>query len=204
MTESFEVKPLGTALGAEIIGLDLAQPFGDNTAQALLGALGENGVIVFRDQLLTPEQHRAVAQALGRININRFFPTVEGHPDIAEVRKEPGQTSNIGSEWHTDHSYDTEPALGSLLYARDVPPTGGDTIFASMYAAYESLSDGLKAALATLRAVHSSAHVFGEAALSSDELKGVFANADSANQFSTHPMVIHHPTSGRSALYVNP
>ena len=203
MSETFGVKPLGTALGAEITGLDLAQPFGGNTAQALLNALGEHGIIVFRDQDLTPDLHRTVARALGTININRFFPTVEGHPDIAEVRKEPDQKRSIGEQWHTDHSYDAVPALGSILYARETPPVGGDTLFASMYAAYESLSEGLKATLERLNAIHSSAHVFGAKAVS-DESEGRFANADKATQTVTHPVVIRHPISGRKALYVNP
>ena len=135
MSETFGVKPMGTALGAEITGLDLAQPFGDNTAQALLNTLGEHGIIVFRDQDLTPDLHRTVAKSLGTININRFSRTVEGRPDIAEVHKEPDQKRSIGEQWHTDHSCDAVPALGSILYARETPPIGGDTLFASMYAA---------------------------------------------------------------------
>lgn len=203
MSATFAVRPLGATLGAEITGLDLAQPFGGNTAQALLNTLGEHGVIVFRDQELTPDQHRAVAQTLGTININRFFPTVEGHPDIAEVRKEPDQKTNVGSTWHTDHSYDAEPALGSLLHALEVPDVGGDTLFASMYAAYETLSDGLKDTLQGLNAIHSSAHVFGAKAVQG-YAEDRFSNADKATQTVTHPVVVHHPISGRKALYVNP
>src|SRR5215469_15538896 len=101
---------------------------------------------------------------LGGIDINRFFATVPGYPMIAEVRKEPEQQRNIGNGWHTDHSYDEAPALGSMLYAREVPKTGGDTLFASMYAAYNALSDGLKTTLEGLKALHSSRHVFGAAA----------------------------------------
>jgi taurine dioxygenase len=203
MRAPFHLKPLGTALGAEVEGLDLAEPMGGNTAQALLQALGDHGILVLRNQDLSPDQHRAAAQALGRININRFFPAVDGHPDIAEVRKEPDQKTNVGSSWHTDHSYDAEPALGSLLYAREVPEVGGDTLFAGMYAAYEALSDGLKTTLKGLSAVHGSAHVFGAKAVA-DYGDGRFSNAGQANQLSTHPVVIRHPISGREALYVNP
>ncbi len=110
---------------------------------------------------MTPEQHIAVARRFGEININRFFTHADGYPEIALVSKEPDQTANIGGGWHTDHSYDVRPALGSMLYAREVPPSGGDTLFASMYAAYDALSDGLKQTLSGLRAVHSSRHVFG-------------------------------------------
>jgi taurine dioxygenase len=88
-------------------------------------AFGEYGVIFFRDQHLTPDQHVGFAERFGPININRFFATVPGYPMIAEVRKEPDQDRNIGGGWHTDHSYDVAPALGSMLYAREVPSTRG-------------------------------------------------------------------------------
>jgi taurine dioxygenase len=98
---------------------------------------------------------------------------------IAEVRKEPDQTRNIGGGWHTDHSYDEAPALGSMLYAREVPATGGDTLFASMYAAYDALSEGLKATLDGLSARHSSRHVFGPGAMARrGDLTGRLRNAE--------------------------
>jgi len=110
-------------------------------------------------------------------------------------------SKNIGGGWHTDHSYDQIPAMGSLLYALQTPPTGGDTLFASMYAAYDALSDGLKQTLAGLRAVHSSRHVFGA---KKPGLEDRFHNPDLATQDAVHPVVITHPDSGRKALYVNP
>ena len=155
----------------------------------------------FRGQWLTPEQHIAVARRFGNININRFFSHADGYPEIALVVKEPHQTKNIGGGWHTDHSYDQEPALGSILYAREVPRSGGDTLFASMYAAYEALSDGLKQTLEGLRARHSSRHVFG---VERGDLKGRIGNPELATQDAIHPVVIIHPESGRKALYVNP
>ena len=115
--------------------------------------------------------------------------------------KEPHQTKNIGGGWHTDHSYDHIPALGSMLYARAVPPRGGDTLFASMYAAYDALSDGLKRTLEGLRGVHSSRHVFG---VKRGDLDGRIGNYEAATQDATHPVVITHPESGKKALYVNP
>ena len=124
---------------------------------------------------------------------------------IAEVRKEPEQERNIGGGWHTDHSYDEVPALGSMLYAREVPQTGGDTLFASMYAAYDALSDGMKGTLEGLRACHSSRHVFGaEAAARRGDLNGRIGNPELATQDAVHPVVIRHPETGRKALYVNP
>jgi len=201
---SIAIRPVSAAVGAEILGLDLADALPASTIEAIRGALFEHGVVFFRDQKLTPEQHVAFAQRFGAINVNRFFKAVDGHPMIAEVRKEPEQTGNIGGSWHTDHSYDQAPAMGSILYAREVPETGGDTLFASMYGAYDALSDGLKQTLERLQAVHSSRHVFGvDAYAERGDLKGRYLNPEAATQDAVHPVVVRHPGSGRKALYVN-
>ena len=196
-----ELRPVSGAVGAEIHGVDLAEPIIDETLNTIRNTLADRGVVFFRDQLLTPEQHIAVARRFGHINLNRFFAHADGYPEIALVVKEPHQTKNIGGGWHTDHSYDREPALGSILYAREVPPSGGDTLFASMYAAYEALSDSLKKTLEGLRARHSSRHVFG---VERADMKGRIGNPELATQDAVHPVVITHPESGRKALYVNP
>ena len=196
------IQPLAGALGAEIHGIDLAGDIGEAQFAELRQAFGEYGVVFFRDQALSPEQHIGFAERWGAININRFFATVDGYPMIAEVRKEPHQEKNIGGGWHTDHSYDQIPALGSILYAREVPDSGGDTMFASMYLAYETLSDGLKQTLEGLRAVHSSRHVFG--APRGNDLDERLGNHELATQDAAHPVVIRHPDTGRKALYVNP
>jgi taurine dioxygenase len=199
------VRPTSGALGAEVLGIDLARKLDDDAVAEIRRAFRDHGVIFFRDQRLTPEQHLAFAERMGPININRFFKTVPNHPQIAEVRKEPGQTTNIGGGWHTDHSYDQIPALGSILLAREVPPRGGDTLFACMAQAYDALSDGLKRTLQGLRAVHSSRHVFGVAAYQADpERQMRFANPEEATQDVAHPVVIRHPETGRPTLYVNP
>ena len=201
---SLAVRPLSTAVGAEILGVDLADSLPAATIEAIRHALFEHGVVFLRDQKLTPEQHVAFARRFGEINVNRFFKAVDGYPMIAEVSKEPEQTGNIGGGWHTDHSYDQAPAMGSILYAREVPETGGDTLFASMYAAYEALSDGLKQTLEGLRALHSSRHIFGvEAYAGRGDLKGRYVNPEAATQDAVHPVVVRHPGTGRKALYVN-
>jgi taurine dioxygenase len=203
--QHIRVEPLSTWLGAEVAGVDLAAPVAEGTFAEIRHAFGEYGVVFFRDQHLTPEQHLAFAERFAPIDINSFFSAVPGYPMIAEVRKEPEQTQNIGGGWHTDHSYDQVPALGSMLYAREVPRTGGDTLFASMYAAYDALSDGLKATLEGLRACHSSRHVFGaEAYARRGDLVGRIGNPELATQDAVHPAVIRHPQTGRKALYVNP
>lgn len=199
---AIEVRKMTGGCGAEVLGVDIANPR-NSDMEAIRAAYRDYGVIFFRDQRLTPEQHIAFARRWGDIDINRFFPANGRYPEIAEVRKEKDQTANIGGGWHTDHSYDAEPAMGSVLVARELPETGGDTLFADMYKAYEALSDGLKKTLEGLRAVHSNAHVFGAG--------GAYKSSDQANGFkgenlvgaAVHPVVITHPLSGRKALYVN-
>lgn len=195
--DRIDIRPLGGTLGAEIHGLDLSGPLAEDEVETVRSALFQHGVVFFRDQRLTPEQHIAFAEQFAPININRFFKHADGYPTIAEVRKEPGQKTNIGGGWHTDHSYDQVPALGSILYAREIPPTGGDTLFASMYAAYESLSDRMKQYLEGLVAVHD-----GE-----ESYRGTYRNYGIEDKptypRAEHPVIRTHPVTGRKTLYVN-
>lgn len=191
------------AVGAEVTDVNL-NTLTEEEFKRLHAAFEEHSVLFFRDQNLTENEHIAFAERWGDINVNRFFTPVPDYPQIALVAKEPDQGLNIGGAWHTDHSYDQIPALGSLLYAREVPPTGGDTLFASTCAAYDSLSEGLKQTLSGLNAVHSSRHVFGDQSPRPDDTKALFHNAEAATQDAVHPVVITHPLSGRKSLYVNP
>ena len=199
-----EVRPISGALGAEIFGVDFAAGVDRETFDCIRTTFHEHGVIVIRDQDLTPEQHVAAARRFGNINVNRFFTPVDGHPEVAEVRKEPEQKRNIGNKWHTDHSYDDAPALGSMIYALEVPPAGGDTLFANMSLAWETLSDGMKDMLSKLEAVHSSRHVFGPGYKANPDVADRFRNPEQAVQDAVHPVVIRHPDTGRKVLYVNP
>jgi taurine dioxygenase len=153
-------------------------------------------------------EHIAFAERWGDINVNRFFAAHPGYPQIAMVTKEPDQKLNIGGGWHTDHSYDANPALGSILVARELPNRGGETWFASMYKAYDALSDGLKQTLHGLSAVHSARHRFGTDHRydREDATEGRIGNAEAADRLEDviHPVVIRHPLSGKPALYVNP
>ncbi|MCR9278753.1 MAG: TauD/TfdA family dioxygenase [Pseudomonadaceae bacterium] len=191
------------AIGAEITDIDV-RTLSDEAFADLRSAFIEHGVIFIRDQNLSPEDHIAFAKRWADIDINRFFKAVDGYPEIAEVLKEADQTGNIGGGWHTDHSYDQVPAMGSILYAREIPPSGGDTLWASMGAAYDALSDGFKEMLSGLTAVHSSRHIFGANAQYAKEFGDRLGNAESATQDAEHPVVIAHPESGRKLLYVNP
>ena len=200
--EKIVVSP-NAGVGAFVSNVDLAN-FDDVSLIEMKKAFAQYGVLFFRDQQLDESQHIALAKRWGDININRFFTSVPGYPEIAQVLKEPEQQSNIGGGWHTDHSYDQEPALGSMLYAREVPVVGGDTLFASCAAAYDALSAGMRETLAGLRAVHSSRHVFGESSAYAQDMSGRLGNTQAATQDAVHPVVITHPLSGRKTLYVNP
>ncbi len=198
------IVPSGGGVGAFVENVDLTR-LRAPTANKLREALGEHGVLFFRDQHLSPEQHIAVAEKFGDININRFFGHIDGYPKVAQVLKEPHHERNIGGGWHTDHSYDVLPAMGSILLAHETPSRGGDTLFASMFRAYETLSDGIKQMLEGMNAEHSSRHVFGQGARARrGDIGDRIANYDAALQDATHPVVVKHPISGKKSLYVNP
>ncbi|KDA03929.1 TauD/TfdA dioxygenase family protein [Hyphomonas oceanitis] len=196
-------------VGAEITGVDLRKVT-DGEFDALRQAYADHGVIFFRDQDLSEEDHIAFAERWAPINVNRFFAAHPKYPQIAMVAKEADQKDNIGGGWHTDHSYDEIPAMGSILVARVLPESGGDTFFASMYRAYETLDDETKAEIEGRRAVHSAKQIFGSQGQTyynktdaGGERIGNAAAADVLDDV-VHPMVITHPLSGKKALYVNP
>ncbi len=195
-----QIHPSAGYVGAEISGIDLSQTLSDTELEQVKNTLFEYGVVFFREQTMRPEDHIRLAEQVSEIDINRFFKPVDGYPKIAEVRKEPDQTVNIGSMWHSDHSYDTAPAMGSILVAREVPPYGGDTVFASMYAAYDHLSDGLKTTLEGLKAWHTSS---GFAAPADKEIGDRLGGQDRVTPDVLQNVVIKHPVTGRKALYVN-
>jgi taurine dioxygenase len=203
-----QIPPLPGA-GAEITGVDVRH-LSTGDFNAVRQAYADHGVIFFRGQSLTEQDHIAFARRFGPININRFFQAHERYPEIALVLKEKEQKTNIGGGWHTDHSYDAEPAMGSVLVARQLPDEGGDTWFASMYTAYDTLDAATKAEIAGLRAVHSAKHIFGSGADNfykvNADTNGRIGNAAAADVLEdvAHPVVITHPLSGKKALYVNP
>lgn len=189
--------------GAVVSNLQLAT-MTDTELVELRNAFTEYGLLFFRDQDLPPQEHLRFANRFGSIVVNKFFKTSADSPQIAEVRKEKNQQTNIGGGWHTDHSYDDIPAMGSILVARTLPKTGGDTQFANLAAAYDSLPNDLKTKIEGLRAIHSNTHLYGENGLYrltdlNEQLGGMDRVGD-----ATHPVVIKHPESGRKVLYVNP
>lgn len=197
-----DIIPLTGNLGAEILGADIRRAGDFNE---IFDALVKHSVIVLRTQDCTPEEHLSFARQFGAIDVNRFFRAVDGHPEIATVLKEEDHKEAVGEDWHTDHSYDQAPAMGSLLHAVEVPPVGGDTLFASVTAAYAALSLEMQNFLNGLTAIHSSRHVFGVSAPHSEaSASGRLGNSEKATQDARHPVVITHPLSGQRALFVNP
>ena len=203
---SIKIDRIAGALGAEISGIDLSQSLPDAVIAEVRAALPENLVIFFHDQHLTPEQHLAFGHRFGEFQIHDFVAGMPEHPQIIEVRKEPEEKRNFGGGWHTDVSYLERPALGSVLYAREVPETGGDTLFANQYLAYEALSDGMKRLLDGMVAIHSARRPYGlNAARAFDPGPSSmsFNFSETAQAEVEHPVVRTHGETGRKALYVN-
>jgi taurine dioxygenase len=196
------VDPIAGALGAEIHGVDLAQPLADDIVAGIRQALLDHLVVFFRDQRLSPAQLVAFGRRFGTLARYPFVEGLADYPEVIEVTKLPHERTNFGGVWHSDTTYLDEPPMGSMLFAVDVPPVGGDTLFANMFMAYERLSDGMKRMLAGLRVVNSSA----KADVSRTREDRIAANPgqDARRAFeATHPVVRTHPESGRKSLYVN-
>jgi taurine dioxygenase len=198
--ETIAVRPIAGALGAEIDGVDLAK-LDDATVAEIRRAWLDNLVVFFRDQDLTLEQFLAFARRIGEPVEYPFVKGLDGFPEIIAVSKLPDETVNFGGIWHTDTAYLEQPPMGTMLLARKVPPVGGDTMFASMYAAYEALSPGLQRMLAGVRAVNSSA-LADVSKTREDRIRDAGTNHDREFE-SVHPVVRTHPETGRKGLYVN-
>jgi taurine dioxygenase len=203
---TISVNRISGALGAEIGGVDLSAPLDDAAIGEIRRALVENLVIFFRDQHLTPEQHLAFGRCFGELQIHDFVEGMADNEEILEVRKEEYETRNFGGGWHSDVSYLERPALGSVLYAREVPAYGGDTMFANQYLAYDTLSDGMKSLLGGMRAMHSARKSYGlYAARAADAGRRsmTIRVTEEAHAEIDHPVVRTHVESGKKALYVH-
>ncbi len=199
-----EIHPIAGALGAEIGGVDVAEELDDALIGEIRQALLDHGVIFFRDQKLDPARHKAFTRRFGEIFRHPNYQGVSADPEIVDIRREPGDKKIVGEDWHTDTTMVAEPPLGAILYAIEVPPYGGDTLFANQYLAYESLSDGLKRTLEHLRAVHSDRMVAGPlAGMNAQRATKVREDADWRETISVHPVVRTHPETGRKLLFVN-
>ena len=204
-----------TNIGAEISGVDLSRPLDDQTFQALHDALRDNLVIFFRDQAISLQQQKDFGRRFGELHIHPGAPIlheeaqgkpllgelthipyaygIEGHPEVLSIYADENSKRIAGEEWHSDVSCEAEPPMGSILRLTQVPPSGGDTLFLSMYAAYDALSDRMKDFVAGLTASHDGA-AYG---------KNFENRAGKTHPQATHPVVRTHPVTGRKALFVN-
>jgi taurine dioxygenase len=198
-----EITPLADAVGVEVRGVDLSAPL----PPAMLARLRQQwlgaGVLVLPDQHLTSDAFLGFARTLGEVSDYPFLRGLPDHPQITEVVKLEHERINFGGVWHSDTTYLARPPMATLLIARETPPTGGDTLFASQAAAYEALEGALKRRLNGLRAVNSSAKA--EVSRTREDRLRDAARSEDAQVFeAAHPVVRTHPETGRRALYVNP
>ncbi len=198
--QKLRVRKLTPRIGAEVFGVDLAQPLDNETFREIRDALLENQVIFFRDQDITIDQHKDFGRRFGELHIHPAAPSPEGHPEILRIHGDANSKRVAGEGWHTDVSCDAEPPMGSILRLHTVPDTGGDTLFASMYAAYDALSQQMKDFLAGLTAIHSGEQVYRgryeyDGGQRDDTRKSFPVNE--------HPVIRTHPETGRQSIYVN-
>lgn len=202
MPTPYRVEDLAPMIGSEIAGLDLSQALDADTLTALRALWLERKVLFFRDQTLTPEQQLAFTRQFGEVEKYPFLKGIEGHPLVAPVLKLPQETINFGGVWHSDTTYLPEPAAGATLYALELPPVGGDTIFCNMGAAYENLPAEMREMISGLKAVNTSA----KAAVSATRKNRIDDGGDDSapKEFTeVHPVVRTHPETGEKTLYVN-
>jgi taurine dioxygenase len=195
--ETIAVDKLTPIIGAEIAGVNLAGAISNRQMDEIHRALAENSVIFFRDQDMTQEQHLAFGRNFGELHIHPAAPHAPGHDELMIIHADKNSPRANGEGWHSDVSCDPEPPMGSILYIKTCPPKGGDTLFASMYAAYEALSDKMKSYLEGMTALHD-----GE-----ENYRGTYKNFGMDDKpvypKAEHPIVRTHPVTGKKALYVN-
>src|SRR5215510_11496402 len=189
--ETITIDKLTPIIGAEVGGIDLSQPLSNRQQDEVHRALAENSVIFFRDQHITLDQHVAFGRLFGDLHVHPAAPHEPGRPEMMIIHADKESPRANGEGWHTDVSCDVEPPMGSILYIKKCPPKGGDTLFASMYAAYDALSDRMKTYLDGLSATHDGGLAFRR------------FKPDGKFPVSTHPVIPRHPETRRKLIYVN-
>ena len=205
-SRTIETHPIAGSLGAVVTGVDLSKPMDGQTLAELRAALLDHLVIFFRDQDLTPATQLAFARHWGEIHLHPFMAGMPDQPEVLEIRKTPADKRNFGGSWHTDQMFSPKPAMGTMLYAKQVPSVGGDTMFSNQYLAYDALSDGMKRMLARMNAV-----------CVGDKKRGGISRKDfnattiamttveppkDVQTTSVHPVIRTHPETGRKSLYI--
>lgn len=204
--ETIEVRPLAGALGAEIGGVDLTREQGNRTWSEIHRAFLEHLVIVFRDQDLSLDDIMTVGRRFGEPSDYPFVKGIDGYPQIFEIVKEPHEAKNFGNSWHSDTTYLPRPPLATLLYAKETPSHGGDTLFANQHLAYETLSEGMRGLLEGLAGVNSAGlkRTGGRTTRHSNISSMALQRTETAAAVeAVHPIVRTHPETGRKGLYLN-
>lgn len=195
--QSIVVKKMTPVIGAEIFDIDLSQTLSNLQIYEIQHAFSENQVIFFRNQIISKQNHLDLGRLFGKLHIHPAAPHVEGIPEMMQIYADQNSPRANGESWHSDVSCDLEPPMGTILQIIQSPPYGGDTLFASMYAAYEALSERMKTYLRGLTAVHDGEPVY----------RGLYKNfgVDDKDFYpkAEHPVIRTHPVTGKNALYVN-
>ncbi|MFT5391054.1 MAG: taurine dioxygenase [Gammaproteobacteria bacterium] len=195
--DDIDVIPLTRNIGAELVGVDLRTPLSEAQFGVVHEALMAHQVIFLRDQYITSEQHLAFGKRFGELHVHPLAPSINDIPELMRIHTDKDSYRNNGSDWHTDVSCDVEPPMGSILHLHTLPKTGGDTLFSSMYAAYDALSEQMKRILDPMVAVHGSEHVYSH----NYGGKGVLRRNEYPS--AEHPVIRTHPVTGKRGIYVN-
>ncbi len=198
------VEPVSGTVGAVVDGVDLSEPLDESTVSEIRNAFLAHHVLFFHDQDLTPEAQLRFGRSFGELDTHPFVEGTAAHPEIIEIITEPDDVLNFGGGWHSDVTFLEEPDLGSILYALEVPPFGGDTLFADQHAAYAALSDTMKDLLDGLVAKHSAGPQYAAGGYSTLSKSMKTKASEHAGGVVGHPLVRTHPETGKKALYVNP
>ncbi len=196
--DQIEINPVTPCIGAEVENFNISEGMDQTQFGHIHEALMTHQVLFFRDQDMTLEQHKQFARQFGELHIHPGIPGPEGHPEVLAIHADKNSTRIAGEDWHSDVSCDDEPPMGSVLHMHVVPETGGDTLFSSMYAAYDALSEPMRTMLDGLSALHS-----GEMAYRGRyQYRGV-DDTGVAYPNNDHPVVRTHPVTKRKSLFVN-
>ena len=192
-----KIEKISGAVGAEISGIQI-EDICKHDFKTVNNALLDHGVIYFRRQNISPTQQLDFAKMWNDLHLHPYLKGLPEFPEIIEIVKEPSDPNNFGDHWHTDQIFTPVPAMATMLYAKEVPVTGGDTMFACMEAAYESLSRAMKNMLAQL----STSNRYDKTAARSDKMKNKIPDVEEPTMVAVHPLIRVHPETGRPSLYI--
>ncbi|MCB1740253.1 MAG: TauD/TfdA family dioxygenase [Gammaproteobacteria bacterium] len=195
--QPLDIRPIAGAMGAEVHGVDLAAGLDDQTFAEINKALLDHGAIFFRDQDITPDQQLALARRWGTVHLHPHMPCLPDHPGIIEIVKKEDDVHTFGGNWHTDQMFTPTPARATMLYAKEVPAAGGDTLFSNLYLAFESLSEGMQSMIKDLRTVS----LYDKQKKRASSMRPT--EPDKPAEPAVHPLVRRHPETGRDALYIS-